>query len=421
MKIFEEGQNILTVFEKQKGNIVKKLSEYNYKQLRDFSEYDVSAIADIGVLEQVIIDFENKSYEPKRGKMKVYNHFRSVVYDKEYYEVDSIDVVVKIPVMQGEHLFRYKTNSTTYCLSYTSTEMSLCYEKENTYLTFTMQIPLSEIEKASNSQKQETLRKMYNEYTYVAKSKYDSMRQEIDKFNDSLVVFTKKTIEDIVKKDSILDAFSQAIGVELISKNAEREKGHRIIITPKKIEPSLPEKRVNNGYYFDSSNYQAILQTIREHLIATELLPKPIQELADEELIRDTILWALNSNYIIATGETFRAAGKTDICVSFEDKSAFIAECKVWRKSTTFSDALKQVYGYATWRDCKIAVLIFNLENKDFGALLKKIDAEIKNNENYISSTNKKANEWECKFKSKADSSAYITLNVFVADYCCRK
>lgn len=353
--------------------------------------------------------------------MKVYNHFRSVVYDKEYYEVDSIDVVVKIPVIQGEHLLRYKTNSTTFFLSNTSTEMYLGYERESTYLTFTMQFQLSEIEKASDNQKQEMLRKMYDECTYVAKSKYNSMRQEIDRFNDSLISFTQKTIDDIVKKDSVLDAFSQAIGVELIAKNTEQEKGNKVTITPRKIQTSLPEKRVNNGYYFDSSNYQAILQTIREHLIATELLPKPIQELADEELIRDTILWALNSNYIIATGETFRAAGKTDICVSFEDKSAFIAECKVWRKSTTFSDALKQVYGYTTWRDCKIAVLIFNLENKDFGALLKKVDAEIKNNENYISSISKKANEWECKFKSKADSSAYITVNVFVADYCCRK
>lgn len=68
MKIFEEGQNVLTLFEKQKSNIVKKLSEYNYKQLRDFSDYDVSAIANIGVLEQVIVDFENKVYEPKREK-----------------------------------------------------------------------------------------------------------------------------------------------------------------------------------------------------------------------------------------------------------------------------------------------------------------------------------------------------------------
>ena len=129
--------------------------------------------------------------------------------------------------------------------------------------------------------------------------------------------------------------------------------------------PVLPDKKVYEGYYLDNANYRAILQTIREHLVATETLPKPIQKLSDEELIRDTILWALNANYIVATGETFRAAGKTDINVSFSDKSAFIAECKVWHSPNTFSEALEQVYSYATWRDCRIAILIFNLKNKD--------------------------------------------------------
>ena len=84
-------------------------------------------------------------------------------------------------------------------------------------------------------------------------------------------------------------------------------------------------------------------------------------------------------------------------------------------------NALTQLYGYLTWRDCKIALLIFNLENKDFGLLLNNIEKQITNHKNYISKTKKSDNEWECVFKKETDYSENLTLNVFVADYCLRK
>lgn len=59
-----------------------------------------------------------------------------------------------------------------------------------------------------------------------------------------------------------MDLFSQAIGVEVAPKNHDREKGQKIVITPKKFAPSLPDKRIYDGYYLDNANYHAILQTI---------------------------------------------------------------------------------------------------------------------------------------------------------------
>ena len=421
MQLFQEGRNISEVFDESLKKISRKLSEYDYKQLKEFSDDEIAAIASIGMVENVLIDFEHPIFSAQHGKTKVYNHMRLSYFENEYYNVDALVVDVKIPILQGANLVTYKGNPSSFTMSARPMDMDISHSGDISYLTFSMKFPLSEIANMQPEQQRNKTMKEYEECIYGGKYYYQPLRAEIDSFNNSLSQRTKKMIDEIIKKDSVLDMFSQAIGIEVSPKNTEREKGEKIIITPKKILPVLPDKKVYEGYYLDNANYRAILQTIREHLVATETLPKPIQKLSDEELIRDTILWALNANYIVATGETFRAAGKTDINVSFSDKSAFIAECKVWHGPNTFSEALEQVYGYATWRDCRIAILIFNLKNQDFGKLLSTLESQIKKNENYVTSSKRSATEWECKFKSKTDSASNITINVFAADYCLRK
>lgn len=93
-----------------------------------------------------------------------------------------------------------------------------------------------------------------------------------------------------------MDIFATAIGIGIESKNKDKEGNTKINILPKEVSIELPE---------------------------------PIIKLKDEELIRDTILWTLKENFIIANGEVFRVNGKTDIHVDFNGKTAFIAECKV--------------------------------------------------------------------------------------------
>lgn len=420
MNLFQEGRNVREIFEVNLRAIERKLSEYDYKQLREFSADEIETISSIGLVENVVIDFDNPNFCVEHGKMRRYNDYRRFNFGEEYYDVDALIVNVNIPILQGERLVTCKGNPSTITLSARAVDMAITRLEGKSYLTFSMNFELSEIAKMTPEQQKEKTREEYDKHVRGGKFYYEPFRREIENFNNSLPQRTKDMIEKIVKRDSVLDMFSQAIGVEVSPKNSDREKGEKILITPKKIQ-SFPDKKMYEGYYIDNTNYRAILQTIREHLVATETLPKPIQKLSNEELIRDTILWALNANYIVATGETFRAGGKTDINVNFNDKSAFIAECKVWHGPNTFSDALTQVYGYATWRDCRIAILIFNLSNKDFGKLLLTLEQQIQENENFISASKKSTSEWECKFKSHADGSSTITVNVFAADYCLRK
>ncbi len=96
MFLFETGTNISELFEKNHNLISAKLEEYDYRQLKEFSDEDVENISKLGCVEQVVIDFDNPSYSTQLGKMQVYNMYRFSPHEKEYIAVDSIDVIVKI-------------------------------------------------------------------------------------------------------------------------------------------------------------------------------------------------------------------------------------------------------------------------------------------------------------------------------------
>ncbi|GAB7078879.1 hypothetical protein [Megalodesulfovibrio paquesii] len=126
-------------------------------------------------------------------------------------------------------------------------------------------------------------------------------------------------------------------------------------------EPVLEEKE-----------YQHILGILRNMSLVIERSPTSFA-LLDEEQIRDHFLIQLNGHYEGgATGETFNASGKTDILIREASKNVFIAECKFWKGQKAFSDAIKQLLGYLTWRDSKCALMIFN-QTKDSSAVRAKM------------------------------------------------
>ena len=132
-----------------------------------------------------------------------------------------------------------------------------------------------------------------------------------------------------------------------------------------------------------------------------------------EEELRDHLLAALNTHYDAATGETFRKIGKTDIHIEFENKAAFIGECKIWHGERMFQDAIQQVINYSTWRDLKVSVIIFNKENKSFQPILSKIQSWA--DTNTASYTQPQANIWKCKYH-RHDMNVDIQLTVLVFD-----
>lgn len=128
-----------------------------------------------------------------------------------------------------------------------------------------------------------------------------------------------------------------------------------------KPEPALAEEE-----------YQHVISVIRSLCLVIERNPASFATL-DEESVRDHILLQLNGHYEgAATGETFNSNGKTDILIRVEDRTIFIAECKYWHGPKKFEEAIDQLLGYLTWRDCKCSLVIFNRQ-KNSSAVAQKM------------------------------------------------
>lgn len=95
----------------------------------------------------------------------------------------------------------------------------------------------------------------------------------------------------------------------------------------------------------------------------------------DEERYRDYFIPLLNAvtqNYS-TRAEAFNRHGKTDILFADHDgNNVFIAECKLWKGQAYLTAAIDQLLkNYVHWRDEKVAVVIFNRDNKKFSDVIK--------------------------------------------------
>lgn len=172
------------------------------------------------------------------------------------------------------------------------------------------------------------------------------------------------------------------------------------------IKPSEPE------YYISDFDYNNINKIIYLFSTAMERTARSYHRNQEEEL-RDHLLAALNVYYERATGEAFSKLGKTDISVGFDNRSAFIGECKLWNGERVFGKTIQQVMNYSTWRDLKVSVIIFNKKNKSFKPILSTIQAWIKNNAKEQSQ--KHPNVWECTYH-RSDMNIDVKLTIMVFD-----
>ena len=146
------------------------------------------------------------------------------------------------------------------------------------------------------------------------------------------------------------------------------------------IATSPPPQEENNAEPFteDLQQYEEILSVLSNMVTVMERNPKTFGGI-EEEALRDHFLVQLNGQYKgQATGETFNKKGKTDILIRVDGKNIFIAECKFWGGEKKLKETLDQLLGYTTWRDTKLALLIFN-RNKNFSAVLEQIPEVMKN------------------------------------------
>jgi hypothetical protein len=121
------------------------------------------------------------------------------------------------------------------------------------------------------------------------------------------------------------------------------------------------------------ADYDQILGVIRSMVHVFERSPSVFSKM-EEEHLRTVLLVALNGLFKgEASAETFNGDGKTDILIRSEDKNIFIAECLIWDGPEHFRKKLTdQLFTYATWRDSKLAAIVFN-RRKDFAGVVGKM------------------------------------------------
>lgn len=215
------------------------------------------------------------------------------------------------------------------------------------------------------------------------------LKTQIDEIVNSLFAAIANLHADVEKHNAMVpERVAQTIDLRLRDANATTSaieslgipmkrsaKPAYTIPTKRRSRPTRPSPKASNQKpepILDEREYQHILTVLKSMALVIERNPKTFAGL-NEESIRDHFLLQLNGQYEgMASGETFNAAGKTDILIRENDRNVFVAECKFWSGPKGFNEAIDQLLSYLTWRDCKCALLIFN-RNKNTTAVWERM------------------------------------------------
>ena len=160
-------------------------------------------------------------------------------------------------------------------------------------------------------------------------------------------------------------------------------------------------------------NYEEILKAIKNTAMTWERTPNSYRYMG-EEALRDALLASLNGLFPgRANGETFRKNGKTDISIENEERTAFVAECKMWTGERTVPKALAQLDSYLTWRDRKTALIYF-VNRQDFLAIADKMQRVMNEQKNLQGVRMLARNEFFCQMSSIRTPGHMIDIRVLL-------
>ena len=153
----------------------------------------------------------------------------------------------------------------------------------------------------------------------------------------------------------------------------------------RRVTPAMPKSSTDvfkPEPALSDEQFEHILSVIKRTSLVMERSSAAFAKM-NEEAIRWHILVQLNGHYEEGTtGETFNFEGKTDVLIRASGKNVFIAECKFWKGPKGLSDAIDQLLGYASWRDTKVAIILFN-RRKNFSRVLEAIPKTVEGHSNY--------------------------------------
>lgn len=363
-------------------------------------------------------DISYIQYDAQETKTRQYNSwYRGGDYgEPEYYLVDAYKIVYKIPFEGDSNLLYVQPSTFTLTSHKVDNIITPSEEKEG-------QIIISDTYERSRIDSQENMiefiTKEFNSKLSTYFNTIDNLNSDINiKYNDSLRAEVRACLEKRLQKAESYLALRENLNIPLeLNKNAPNTRPVRLKKVKKNESISLPKSKTSPVEYSISENdYNNIKNIINLSCISMEKTARTFCKLHEKEL-RDVILASLNTHYLgTATGETFNKRGKTDIHIPFENKSAYIGECKIWTGQGAFSKAITQLFSYMRWRDTKTSLIFFNKKNKDFPNILKTIDEILSTEELCVRKTRITQNDWQCEFKKDAQSQEIVKVNIVIYD-----
>jgi hypothetical protein len=207
------------------------------------------------------------------------------------------------------------------------------------------------------------------------------VRKMVPKYNETLLVSAKDELERRQDKVRVKNKATRRLRELKIPIRRRQSDDVEVVIPVKRKPLAFPKlsdrKTKEQNYVLEMEVYEDVLKSIASMVLVIERSPSIFVHM-DEEAIRTIILVNLNGIYEgQATGETFNGDGKTDILVRIENKNAFIAECLIWGGKQKLLEKMDdQLFKYATWRDTKLALVVFN-RNKQFSHVLSEIHSTL--------------------------------------------
>lgn len=359
------------------------------------------------------VDYATRSIQKTQIKRNnPWGHFGDVYGEPQFYMVDGCNIDYKVPFSGDDVLL--KCTPSIYIM--TSFEIFGFQKPSNTnygFITIRLSYTNQEMKGFGDNLEEKVNSDFRNQFSSFEKmSGYAN--DDIRSYNENLTSNVQQLLNKRREKADVFFSFSKALKIPLNLNSSSPnltpiplKKPHRANLNEPK--PHAQEQQ----FYIDDSDFENIIKIIHLCGTALEESAKTFNQF-NEEALRDYIKGMLSSHYEnTVTGETFRRVGKTDIQIQREDKAAFIAECKVWHGIKLFSDAIEQLFCYATWKDTKLSLIIFNKENKNFAGVQQQIQSWLK--ENCKSCKQWNSNIWDC-VKYREDTGRDVRLAVALYD-----
>lgn len=405
--LFYQG-DLHRVLRSEIEQIPKKVNAIPKDQFLASREEDIfeNIIAQVEI-DPLVIYEDRMEMESRETKSDVSGSKERVFFgDKGPIYVDALEVTISVPFTGDPELWKLRPNHWT-----SAFPRAKIRQPEKDEIGFLIFVFTQFKDESPNK-----IKSRFNEELERIRTYLKSQKGQIDSFNASLPGYIQDAIKTRKEKLKTFDGIIEMLGIPL-KRREDAPLIEPIPIKRKLIRPLPPPPK--SGFKPEPGitvqDYEHILSVIRHEGRTFETTPKTYAVHNEEEL-RDIMMAHLNGHYQgMATGETFRRSGRTDIRIEDQDRAAFVAECKIWKGERELSNAIDQLLGYLTWRDCKTALLLFNKRVAKFNDLLAKVPKAIRGHQKFKRILTDSANgEWRFEFFSKEDESRQIIIHVFI-------